>query len=213
VATHDATTASFRVPFCAHRSYSPQFALRQRHCGRFVGKFVGSSMEASIEPREPGHRVLFGQSQAGRASAGSTHSAQTKSPCSGGDEAAYEATTAFYRLPFAQAAKIWLASRGAEISGRTFINYMNSFMILNRAFGTRPLCKIAIGEILVYRQERLENAGPTTVNHECRLLAQVLIRAGVWGETKSDHKPIRPTQNSTARPHLILLQGGKKSHG
>jgi len=122
----------------------------------------------------------------------------------------HEATTPFSRLPFAQAANIWLESRGAEISGITFIDYAKWLKILNQTFGSRPLCEITIGEILAYRQERLKNAGPISVNHECGLLAQVLIRAGLWGEIEPGYKPLRKSTNTKPRPRLILLQGGKK---
>jgi hypothetical protein len=94
----------------------------------------------------------------------------------------------FAKLPFSEAAEIWLKSQEPVLSALTFRGYKQCVKWLNRHFADVRLRDIHIGHILCYAEQRTENsenqwtkkAGPSCVNHEVSVLQQIMRRAQLW---------------------------------
>lgn len=129
-------------------------------------------------------------------------------------------------LPFAEAAPLWLESHRRHISERTAYDYAKWIDMLERFFGTLPLSEIGISQMESYQSARMagevggekkRKAGPVCINHELRVLAQILKRAGLWKELDEHYKPLRIPRStrgcalSTAdETRLFEVLGSKK---
>jgi integrase len=97
----------------------------------------------------------------------------------------------FARLPFREAAPLWLESRKGQISPRTLSDYTYWKTYLGKFFDDIVLDQIHIGHIEAYQRDRAVVAGPVCINHECGVLVQILKRAGLWTAIEPHYKPLK----------------------
>jgi len=93
-------------------------------------------------------------------------------------------------LQFEEAAEAWLESRQAYISAKTFREYKLNIKTLSAYFGMMKLTEISSDQIRAYQKMRLTKCGPTSINHECSVLQQMLKRVQRWGEVGADYQPL-----------------------
>jgi len=124
----------------------------------------------------------------------------------------------FARLTFPDAAQRWMMLRAQSLSLKprtheiTF-EYLNA---LNRFFEALRLCDIAPGHVRAYQLARLHNsiliqgqeknpwrhaAGPSLVNHEISVLAQMLSHCRIWQRLQPFYFPL-PVKNWSPRAIL-----------
>jgi Phage integrase, N-terminal SAM-like domain len=70
----------------------------------------------------------------------------------------------------AEAGSQWLGQHKRNLKPSTIRVYKNALKSLNRLFGPVPVCKIDIGLILRYQEERSAKAGPHHINYELFVL-------------------------------------------
>jgi integrase len=131
------------------------------------------------------------------------------------------------KLPFGQAAAIWLDSRKNINDGHHSTRFMYEQYIkaLKKFFGNATLETLAdIGPIAAYQKERaagtipgLRPAGPSLVNHELNTLQQILTRAGLWNKVRDWYEPLKlkpSTRGSALTPEekaRIFRLAGERS--
>ena len=93
-------------------------------------------------------------------------------------------------MPFRQAAETWLASRTPYISKKTLHEYQMNIVTLSKFFGEVALKEITAEQIRQYQKMRLEQCGPSGINHEGSVLQQLLKRVGRWDEIGRDYQAL-----------------------
>ena len=79
------------------------------------------------------------------------------------------------KMPLQEGAMIWLQSRKPFIGARTARDYEKYIGIIDRFFGNVRLEKLANPDLIrAFQLERSKTCGPTTVNHECCIIQQLL---------------------------------------
>jgi integrase len=114
----------------------------------------------------------------------------------------------FGLLRFCDAGPFWLKEKSLAIAEHSVRDYQDYLKGLLQFFGELPLNEIHIGHIQEYqkwRQQpralrgRVRSAGPSMINHEVNMLAQILDRAGLWFEIKRFYKPLRLPKSKVGR--------------
>jgi integrase len=103
------------------------------------------------------------------------------------------------KLPFEQAAPLWLASHRVHVSERTAFDYERWIVVLGWFFHGVRLSEISISHLEHYQAARMsgelgpkkKKAGPVCINHELTTLRLILRRAGVWKALEEHYRPIR----------------------
>jgi integrase len=113
----------------------------------------------------------------------------------------------FSRLPFSQAAKLWMALRRRDHSLKPRTHESNALYIvaLGRFFAPIRLLDITAGNLKMYQDARQSNrlvtaegetrpwkkpAGHSIINHELSTLAQILKHAKLWEKLKPYYFPL-----------------------
>jgi len=104
--------------------------------------------------------------------------------------ATFTETRQLTRMLFPEAAEMWLQTRKAYISPKTFHEYNLNLKPLSLFFGQfRPL-EITADLIREYQDLRLQKCGPYAINHECSVLQQILKRVGHWPTIADQYQPL-----------------------
>jgi hypothetical protein len=113
---------------------------------------------------------------------------------------------AYAQLRFDRAAEIFLDHKKQEVKKITHQQIEYYIRALSPYFGGFKLCEIHIGHIKKYRDERLaptddfpEGMGPSLINHEVNVIAQMLEFAGRWDEVKKFYKPLKVGKSKRPR--------------
>ena len=94
-------------------------------------------------------------------------------------------------LPFPIAAKFWYDSKIPYWKPKTAECNQVFIHALQKFFGTTVLAEVHPGMLRAYQVERGKIAGPSTINHELNVMAQILRRAGLWSAMRDYYHPIR----------------------
>ncbi len=94
-------------------------------------------------------------------------------------------------LTMAEAGSQWLDQHKRNLKPSTIRVYKNALKSLNPLFGQVAVCKIDVGHIQKYQEERSAKAGPQHINYELFVLQQILKRAGHWKKLREFYKPMR----------------------
>jgi len=104
------------------------------------------------------------------------------------------------KMPFHEAAMTWLESRKPFIGKRTFKDYTHYIATLTQFFGDIRLENLANPDYLrAFQLERSKTCGPSTVNHECCIIQQLLKRIRKWNEVSPFYEPLPMPHNSPGR--------------
>jgi integrase len=109
------------------------------------------------------------------------------------------------RLPFDQAAAVWLDSHRRNIGLASIAEYGKNIKRLTVFFSGLTLAEIHIGHLEQYQHHRCEGegfgrkAGPSRINHELNTLSQILTRAGLWAPFAPYYKPLKMPRPSTGQ--------------
>jgi len=102
------------------------------------------------------------------------------------------------RLPFAQAADDYLASRRLELAASSLVKETDLSIPLKDFFGTKRLSAIKPQDVIAYREWRSttgkrkkEGVGPALINMEVGTLRRILKRAKLWLIVGPDIKPLK----------------------
>jgi integrase len=107
------------------------------------------------------------------------------------------------RLSFDHAAERYRTTRKLELAPASFAKEGFLLKKLREYFQNRPLNRIALDDILAYREWRSqEGVGPATINMEIGALRRVLKRAKLWYPLADEIKPLK--EPSTIGRALIL---------
>lgn len=104
---------------------------------------------------------------------------------------------ALARLPFGEAARIWLESHRRNIGAASIAEYEKNVKRLSSFFAALTLAEIHIGHFEQYQKMRLEGdgfgrlAGPSRINHELNTLSQILTRAALWAPIAAYYQPLK----------------------
>lgn len=124
------------------------------------------------------------------------------------------------KLPFGQAAQTWLETRQPFIGSRTTKDYRFYIETLSGFFGDDvPLEKLANPDLIrAYQLERNKTVGPSSINHECGILQQILKRARLWDKVRPFYEQLKNTVESPGRAlspeeERALLKAGTSRPG
>ena len=80
---------------------------------------------------------------------------------------------------FQDAFRLWLDSR-VSISKATRHGYKKNYLRLAPHFAAQPMGAITYADLDSYRQLRLTQCGPNSINKELNMLSQIMRKAGLW---------------------------------
>src|SRR6266550_809121 len=104
------------------------------------------------------------------------------------------------KMPLQEGAMMWLQSRKPFIGARTARDYEKYICIVVRFFGNVRLEKLANPDLIrAFQLERSKTCGPTTVNHECCIIQQLLKRIRRWNEVSPFYEPLPMPRQSVGR--------------
>jgi integrase len=103
------------------------------------------------------------------------------------------------QLLFPEAAEVWLVTRTSYICGKTYHEYELNIRTLSEFFGQTKLADITADQIRAYQTMRHERCGPSTINHECSVLQQMLKRAGRWSNIGPNYEPLPLSKKKRGR--------------
>jgi len=102
------------------------------------------------------------------------------------------------RLPFAQAADDYLASRKLELAASSLVKESDLSAPLKDYFGNKRLSAIKSEDVISYREWRSttgkrkkDGVGPALINMEVGTLRRILKRAKLWHIVGADIKPLK----------------------
>src|SRR5206468_7998972 len=91
-------------------------------------------------------------------------------------------------------------SRKPFIGKRTFKDYTHYVATLTQFFCDIRLEKLANPDLIrAFQLERSKTCGPTTVNHECCVIQQLLKRIRKWNEVSPFYEPLPMPRQSIGR--------------
>lgn len=108
-------------------------------------------------------------------------------------------TATLTQLCFLEAATVWLESRRAYISPRTFFDYTKYIQTLNSFFSETTLPEISADHLRAYQKMRMARAGASRINQECSIIQQMLKRIGRWSEVAADYQALPVRRESPGR--------------
>jgi integrase len=100
--------------------------------------------------------------------------------------------TTLARLPFAQAADVYVNARKLELAAASRAKEKQLLVQLRAYFRQEPLKVMTVQRIMDYRAWRAEQGvGPATLNAELGILRRILKRAKLWARVADDIRPLR----------------------
>ena len=109
------------------------------------------------------------------------------------------------QLLFPEAAEVWLVSRTPYICGKTYHEYELCIRTLSAFFGETKLAEITADQIRAYQTMRHERCGPSTINHECSVLQQMIKRIGCWSNIGPNYEPLPLSKKKRGRLLEVLF--------
>lgn len=99
----------------------------------------------------------------------------------------------FATLPFEQAASQWLEEKAVTKEPGTIRAYNDYICRLKVFFAGMPLTRLQKDPWLLnsYQRQQKPNYHPTSVNHDCNTLLQILQRAGIREEVEKHYQPLK----------------------
>lgn len=120
------------------------------------------------------------------------------------------------KMPFAQAAAIWLERRSLDTAPETIRARQIRIRNINAVLGELPLGKFNGDVLAKYQMLRSEKLKPASVNAETKTIVSVLKQNHLWARIAGDYKPLREPASAgrklTAEELENLLRVAEERH-
>jgi integrase len=103
------------------------------------------------------------------------------------------------KLPFKQAADLWLGERRKVVAANTYRIDRERLKPLEDKFSGKKLCDITAQDLRAYQLIRIEKVSPRTVNLEMKVLRHLLRTARCWSRLADDYKSLREERGGPGR--------------